>query len=87
MLLVSQSFKTPRDSANDNLKGEENIVIDDNRYRQLQDLFGFVAIPFCVTFTPDGYMVREGLPLHAAGAGYDFFIEQLEMMKAKCGWE
>ncbi len=75
------------DFVNDNLKGEENIVIDDNRYRQLQDLFGFSAIPFCVTFTPDGYIVREGLPLHAAGAGYDFFIEQLEMMKAKCGWE
>ena len=67
----------------ENLEGEENIAIDDNRFHQLQELFGFNAIPFNVTLTPDGRIVRDGLLLRAAEAGYDRFILMLEEMKAR----
>ena len=67
----------------ENLEGEENIAIDDNRFHQLQELFGFNAIPFNVTLTPDGRIVRDGLLLRAAEAGFDRFILMLEEMKAK----
>ena len=67
----------------ENLEGEENIAIDDNRFHQLQELFGFNAIPFNVTLTPDGQIVRDGLLLRAAEAGFDRFILMLEEMKAK----
>ena len=60
-----------------------NIAIDDNRFHQLQELFGFNAIPFNVTLTPDGRIVRNGLLLRAAEAGFDRFILMLEEMKAK----
>lgn len=75
--------KTYLDFVNENLKDEVNIVIDDNRFRQLQDLFGFAGIPFGVTLTPDGRIVRDGLRLHDAEAGYDLFIEIFEEMKKK----
>lgn len=67
----------------ENLEGEENVVIDDNRFHQLQELFGFNAIPFNVTLTPDGRIVRDGLLLRAAEAGYDSFILMLEEMKER----
>ena len=67
----------------ENLEGEENIAIDDNRFHQLQELFGFNAIPFNVTLTPDGRIVRDGLLLRAAEAGFDRFILMLEEMKAR----
>ena len=67
----------------ENLEGEENVAIDDNRFHQLQELFGFNAIPFNVTLTPDGRIVRDGLLLRAAEVGYDRFIQMLEEMKAK----
>ena len=67
----------------ENLKGEENVAIDDYRFHQLQELFGFNAIPFNVTLTPDGRIVRDGLLLRAAEAGYDSFILMLEEMKDK----
>lgn len=65
------------------LEGEENVAIDDNRFHQLQELFGFNAIPFNVTITPDGRIVRDGLLLRAAEAGYDKFILMLEEMKER----
>lgn len=67
----------------ENLEGEENVVINDNRFHQLQELFGFNAIPFNVTLTPDGRIVRDGLLLRAAEAGYDNFILMLEEMKER----
>ena len=67
----------------ENLEGEENVVIDDNCFHQLQELFGFNAIPFNVTLTPDGRIVRDGLLLRAAEAGYDSFILMLEEMKER----
>lgn len=67
-----------------NLDGECNIVIDDYRFRQMQDLFGFNGIPFNVTLTPDGYVVTDGLQLRSVEAGYDIFIQQLEEIKQKC---
>ena len=66
-----------------NLDGEANIAIDDHRFRQLQDLFGFNAIPYNVTFTPDGRLFNNGLLLRGAEAGYDVFIQQLEEIKQK----
>ena len=53
------------------------------RLDQMQDLFGFNAIPFNVTLTPDGRIVRDGLLLRGGEAGYDLFIEVLEEMKAR----
>jgi hypothetical protein len=76
--------KEYQDFVSTNLDGECNIVIDDNRFRQMQDLFGFNAIPFNVTLTPDGYIVTEGLLLRSAEAGYDVFIQQLEEIKQIC---
>ena len=67
----------------ENLDGEDNVAIDDNRFHQLQELFGFNAIPFNVTLTPDGRIVRDGLLLRGAEAGYDRFILMLEEMKAR----
>ncbi len=67
----------------ENLEGEKYIIIDDNRFHQLQELFGFNAIPFNVTLTPDGRIVRDGLLLRAAEAGYDSFILMLEEMKER----
>ena len=67
----------------ENLEGEENVVIDDYRFHQLQELFGFNAIPFNVTLTPDGRIVRDGILLRAAEAGYDSFILMLEEMKER----
>jgi len=75
--------KDYQDFVSTNLDGEHNIVIDDNRFRQMQDLFGFNAIPFNVTLTPDGRIVRDGLLLRGGEAGYDLFIEVLEEMKAR----
>jgi thiol-disulfide isomerase/thioredoxin len=75
--------KDYQDFVRTNLDGEHNITIDDNRFRQMQDLFGFNAIPFNVTLTPDGRIVQDGLLLRAGEAGYDLFIEVLEEMKAK----
>lgn len=73
------------DFVREHLAGEENIGIDDNRLHQLQDLFGFNALPFNVTLTPDGRIVRDGLQLRAAEAGYDNFISIFEEMKAEIG--
>jgi thiol-disulfide isomerase/thioredoxin len=67
----------------ENLEGEKYIIIDDNRFHQLQELFGFNAIPFNVTLTPDGRIVRDGLLLRAAEVGYDSFILMLEEMKER----
>ena len=67
----------------ENLEEEENAAIDDNRFHQLQELFGFNAIPFNVTLTPDGRIVRDGLLLRATEAGYDSFILMLEEMKER----
>ncbi|MBR6894253.1 MAG: hypothetical protein IKN15_13645 [Bacteroidaceae bacterium] len=75
--------KDYQDFVSTNLDGEHNIVIDDNRFRQMQDLFGFNAIPFNVTLTPDGRIVSDGLLLRGGEAGYDLFIEVLEEMKAR----
>lgn len=75
--------KDYQDFVRTNLDGEHNITIDDNRFRQMQDLFGFNAIPFNVTLTPDGRIVQDGLLLRGGEAGYDLFIEALEDMKAR----
>ena len=75
--------KDYQDFVRTNLDGEHNITIDDNRFRQMQDLFGFNAIPFNVTLTPDGRIVQDGLLLRGGEAGYDLFIEVLEDMKAR----
>lgn len=77
--------KDYQDFVRTNLDGEHNIVIDDNRFRQMQDLFGFNAIPFNVTLTPDGRIVRDGLLLRGGEAGYDLFVKVLEEIKAKTG--
>ena len=68
---------------NQNMETMKLRAIDDNRFHQLQELFGFNAIPFNVTLTPDGRTVRDGLLLRAAEAGYDRFILMLEEMKAR----
>ena len=73
-----------RDFVRTNLEGESNIVIDDYRFRQMQELFGFNAIPFNVTLTPDGCIVNNGLLLRGIEAGYDAFIQQLEEIKQIC---
>lgn len=73
-----------RDFVRTNLDGESNIAIDDNRFRQMQELFGFNAIPFNVTLTPDGRIVNNGLLLRGVEAGYDVFIQQLEEIKRIC---
>ena len=70
------------DFVNENLKDEANIVIDDTRLRQLQDFFGFANLPYNVTLTPDGRIVRDGLLLREFEVGYDSFIQRLEEMKA-----
>ena len=70
------------DFVNENLKDEANIVIDDTRLRQLQDLFGFAGLPYNVTLTPDGRIVRDGIWLRQFELGYDSFIQMLEEMKA-----
>ena len=73
-----------KDFVRTNLDGEYNIVIDDNRFRQMQEMFGFNAIPFNVTLTPDGRIVNNGLLLRGVEAGYDVFIQQLEEIKQIC---
>lgn len=77
------SRKEYQDFVKDYLQEEVNVAIDDDRFHQLQDLFRFNAIPFNVTLTPDGRIVRDGLLLRAAEAGYDSFIQMLEEMKAR----
>lgn len=74
------------DFVNENLKDEANIVIDDTRLRQLQDLFGFAGLPYNVTLTPDGRIVRDGILLHQFELGYDSFIQRLEEMKEEVGF-
>ena len=76
--------KDYQDFVRTNLDGECNIVIDDNRFRQMQELFGFNGIPFNVTLTPDGRIVTNGLLLRGVEAGYDAFIQQLEEIKQFC---
>ena len=66
----------------ENLEEEINVAIDDNRFHQLQELLGFNSIPFSVTLTPDGRIVRNGLRLQDAEVGYDKFILMLEELKA-----
>ena len=76
-------LKEYQDFVHTNLDGEHNITIDDNRFRQMQELFVFNGIPFNVTLTPDGRILTDGLLLRGAEAGYDLFIEQLEEIKEK----
>lgn len=77
--------KSYQEFVSKNLAGEHNIAIDDKRFLQLQDLFGFAAIPFNVTLTPDGRIVQNGLLLRAVSEiGYDLFIQQLEYIKQVC---
>ena len=77
--------KSYQEFVSKNLAGEHNIAIDDKRFLQLQDLFGFAAIPFNVTLTPDGRIVQNGLLLRAVSEiGYDLFIQQLEDIKHVC---
>ena len=77
--------KSYQEFVSKNLAGEHNIAIDDKRFLQLQDLFGFAAIPFNVTLTPDGRIVQNGLLLRAVSEiGYDLFIQQLEDIKQVC---
>lgn len=77
--------KSYQEFVSKHLAGEHNIAIDDKRFLQLQDLFGFAAIPFNVTLTPDGRIVQNGLLLRAVSEiGYDLFIQQLEDIKHVC---
>lgn len=45
------------------LSGEENIPITDDQLHLLMDLFQFSALPFAVTLTPDGRLLRQSLQL------------------------